>query len=194
MHVSGLQQIIKLRGGTRKVGNTAGLGMFLEILDLTHAVYFHTSPMFTTADRSRPSSHEQTPAPPSRRETRRGELDQAMLDDISNFILSIPELAETGEELPAGPQAPRTVTRTTFEDQVDEWAGTLNEASQRFGESNDSTLWRVCRLAAETHLLTTSAVQAHPMRIRSKTEELFKVMEVTANWAWEAHPAEHTRV
>jgi hypothetical protein len=36
MHLSGLTQIIKLRGGVDKIGNKGGLYMFLEMLVPTY--------------------------------------------------------------------------------------------------------------------------------------------------------------
>lgn len=191
MHLTGLQQIVHLRGGTGQIGHTAGLRMLLEILDLTHAVYFHSTPFYTAAEPSQPSSTEDTPAPPARtRDPAGGELDQAMLDDISNFILSVPDLADTGEEVPQETQLAQTVTARTFEDEVEVWDRRLREAGVRVEGAID----RACRLAADVHLLSTSAVQPHPTRMRAKTDELFDAVSTSSEGAWEAWPAIQTRV
>lgn len=184
MHLTGLSQIVALRGGTAKIGETAGLEMFLEILDLTHAVYFHTTPLYTTADPSQPSSTEETPAPAA-------ELDQAMLDDISNFILSIPELAETGEQVPEVGQVLSGAERVTFEEEVERWDSVLRRAA---GEMEDEGMGTVCRLAADLHLLGTSAVQPHPMRVRQLVEELEQALVDVADEDWDEHPALHIQM
>lgn len=209
MHLSGLQQILNLRGGARNVGDTAGLPMLLEILDLSHAVYFHTSPLYTSAEPSRPSSNDrQAPAPPV---SRRGELDQGMLDDISNFILSIPELAETGEELPGAESAldarqvqAQTQTQTQtyggsrsmFEEEVELWHRVLSEArlSTTMRDEEGAALAHVCRLAADLHLLSTSAVRAHPMRIQTRNDELLESMSDVPDETWNPASDLHTRV
>lgn len=191
MHLSGLQQIIRLRGGTSKIGNSVGLRMLLEILDLTHAANFRTSPMYTVADASQPSSTEQTPAPQTHGGGC-GELDQGMLDDISNFILSIPELAETGEQMPGGAQLGQKVTRNTFDDDVGQWYRCLSDAAERV---EDIALAHCCRLAADVHLLTCSPAAPHPMRGHAQTEELLQALAGLLDAVWDdVSPTLHTRV
>lgn len=202
MHLSGLQQILHLRGGTRKVGETAGLAMLLEILDLTHAVYFHTAPMYTVAEpSSEPSSHEHTPAPPSRPgEQSGGELDQDMLDDISNFILSIPELAETGtgtEEMSQITGTGRNMgLRSEVEEEVGVWERVLRNHAGRLDGDPDgvSKVTRVCRMAADLHMVAMSPVRAHPMRVRAMVDELFQMVENLPEKSWEGHLMLHVRM
>lgn len=191
MHLSGLQQIIKLRGGTDKIGNSAGLSMLLETLDLTHAVYFHTSPMYTFADASQPSSTERTPAPPPCPRGRGG-FDQAMLDDISNFVLSIPELAEADQQLPEGAQMGQVVARNTFENKAEQWYRCLSDAAEHVA---DIALAHCCRLAADTHPLSPGHAAPYPLRLQAQSAELLHALSTLPDAAWdEVSPMLHIRV
>lgn len=202
MHLSGLQQILHLRGGTRKVGSTAGLAMLLEILDLTHAAYFHTTPLYTIAEpSSQPSSHEQTPAPPSRpSEGSASELDQDMLDDISNFILSVPELAGTGtgmEEMSQIGGAGQCMgLLSEVDEEVEGWERALRNSARRIEVDSDgfAEVVRACRMAADLHLVAVSQVRAHPVRVRAMVEQMFEAMRGVGEEKWEGCLVLHVRV
>lgn len=202
MHLSGLQQILNLRGGTRKVGSTAGLAMLLEILDLTHAVHFHTLPMYTVAEpTSQPSSHEQTPTPPSPPcDGPTNELDRGMLDDISNFILSVPDLAETGTGMEQISQLASARGRPGLRNEVDEeielWEKALRNSASRIEMDCEGAaeVARVCHMAADLHKIAMSPVRAHPVRARAMVEQIFEVLRGVEEETWEGCLVLHVRM
>ena len=148
--------------------------------------------MYTSADRSQPSSNEETPhLPPLDRPS---ELDQDMLDEISDYILSIPELADAGETQPAIQQDQPFVTQSAFESEVQQWHQFLTQAAQSIAPSYEGSLAYACGLAAGLHLATTSAVTAHPVRIQGQTEELFTAMANLPDDAWYAFQMLHVRM
>lgn len=213
MHLSGLSQIVKLRGGVNKIENT-GLHLFLEMsvplfhfidkygqltrsrLDLIHAVVFHTSPMYTSAEKSQPGSTRNTPH--LQPYDTAIDLDQQTLDEISSFIMNIPEMDNLGAAgmLPDPstllPEA--AVTPSSFENEVEQWHQSLVQTAHSIAPSYEGSLAYVCSLAAGLHLATTSAITPHPIRLQAQTEELFRCMTGLPENAWDAFRLLHVRI
>jgi hypothetical protein len=100
-------------------------------LDIVHAIYFNSATLYTTADASQPNSTQDTPlfAPLGI-----PEFDQETLDEISDFFMSIPEMAE-GEVLPSAPPLEPAITPSSFEQEVLEWHQFLSQAAQSIAPS-----------------------------------------------------------
>ena len=149
--------------------------------------------MYVSQDRSQPSSTEDTPqVVPVDADTM---FDQATLDEISDFILNIPELAEMEEQpLLDVTQPEPSVTPSGFENEVQQWHQYLTQAAQSIAPSYEGSLAYACGLAAGLHLVTTSAVAAHPMRLQAQTEELFTAMANLPDEAWDAFHMLHVRM
>lgn len=169
--------------------------MLLEIVDLVHAVYFQTPPMYTMANASQPSPVETAPGPRSRGDAH-DELNQTVLADISNFLVGIPNSAETGEQTARRRiAANRVVTPGTFEDGVKLWQRPLQEAARATAADGDRSLARICGLAERLHLLSTCSCRPHPLRLQAVHAELFDAMKDLPERAWESvAPELHTRV
>lgn len=215
MHLKGLSHIIKLRGGVDKIGNQGGLYMFLQMwvqeprifdmlltgsrLDLIHAVYFHTSPMYTSAEESQPGSKQNTPRSKSYDATI-DNLNQETLDEISDFITSIPEMdnapTDTANVIPdyLSLQEEPVLTPSTFEIEVQQWHEFLVQAAQNIAPSYEGSLAYACDLAAGLHLATTSAVMPHPKRLQGQTNELFNTMAGLPDDAWDSFHMLHVRM
>ena len=150
--------------------------------------------MYTFRDQSQPSSAEDTPHLSTMDQASGPELDQAMLDEISDFILSIPEMADMDEEMPEQYQAQPTVTASGFEAEEQQWHQFLTQAAQSIAPSYEGALAYACGLAAGLHLVTTSAIVAHPMTLQAQSEELFKAMANLPDEAWDCFQMLHTRM
>lgn len=125
-------------------------------------------------------------------------LDQQMLDEISDFIMSIPEMDDTNTEETLYEsfklQPEPVATPTTLEQEVQQWHQFLVQAAQSIAPSYDGSLAYVCGLAAGLHLATTSAIMPHPMRLQAQTEELFRAMASLPDDAWDAFQMLHVRM
>ena len=167
-------------------------------LDLTHAVYFHTHPMYTSADPSQPASKHSTPEIQPYDIT--AELNQDMLNELSDFIMNIPELNDDpanlgsiqADYLRLYPEP--AINPTKFETEVQQWHQFLIQAAQSVASSSDESLAYVCKLAAGLHMATTCAVTPHPMRLQAQTEQLFSAMMSLQDDAWSAFAMLHVRV
>lgn len=149
--------------------------------------------MYTSAERSQRSSSEDTPPLAPVEES--GAFNQAILDEISDFIVSIPDLAETEEQpLPGLAQPEPSVTPSAFENEVQQWHQYLTQAAQNIASSYEGALAYTCGLAAGLHLATTSAVAAHPSRLQTQTQELFTAMSNLPDEAWDAFQMLHVRM
>ena len=167
-------------------------------LDLIHAVYFHTHPMYTSADKSQPGSKQTTPQLQSY-DAVQG-LDQDTLDEISDFIMSIPEMEDTTSDgtdiLPdyLRLQPEPAVTPSSFENEVQQWHQFLVQAAQSIAPSYEGSLAYACGLAAGLHLATTSAIMPHPVRLQVQTQELFNAMAALPDEAWDSFCMLHIRM
>jgi hypothetical protein len=152
--------------------------------------------MYTSADKSQPSSKQNTPE--MQPYDAAAGLDQQMLDEISDFIMNIPEMDDV-DALGALPdplqlQPEPAVTPSSFENEVEQWHHLLVQAAQSIAPSYDGSLAYVCGLAAGLHLATTSAIMPHPLRLQAQTEELFRAMASLPDDAWDAFQMLHVRM
>lgn len=167
-------------------------------LDLIHAVYFHTSPMYTSADKSQPGSKQNTPQlqPYDAVEG----LNQDTLDEISDFIMSIPEMEDTTTDaadiLPdyLRLQPEPVIAPSSFENEVQQWNQFLIQAAHSIAPSYEGSLAYACGLAAALHLATTSAIMPHPVRLQAQTQELFNAMAALPDEAWDSFCMLHVRM
>ena len=152
--------------------------------------------MYTSADKSQPNSKPNTP--PLQLYDAPAGPDQEMLDEISDFIMNIPETEDTGAvDIWSNPdelQLEQVVTPSSLENEVQQWHQFLVQAAQSIAPSYDGSLAYVCGLAASLHLSTTSAILPHPMRLQSQTVELFRAMANLPDDAWEAMQMLHVRM
>ena len=152
--------------------------------------------MYTFADTSRPSSKQNTP--PMQPHDAAPGLDQQTLDEISDFIMNIPEMDDTDpadmmpDPLQLQPEPP--VTPTSFDNEVQQWHHFLIQAAQSIAPSYDGSLAYACGLAAGLHLATTSAIMPHPLRLQAETEDLFRAMASLPDDAWDAFQMLHVRM
>src|ERR1700761_7017875 len=130
--------------------------------------------MYTSADKSPPPSTRETPQLPAFDQL--PILDQTTLDEISNFITSIPYFGEDEIALNTPRVEEPSVTESTFESEVQQWHQFFTQAAQSIAPSYEGALAYVCGVAASLHLISTSAIAPHPVRLQSQTEELFKAM------------------
>lgn len=148
--------------------------------------------MYTSIDRSQPSSNEDTPLIPPLEPPG---LDRNTLDEISNYIMSIPEMADMDDCLPENSLPPEpAVTPSGFENEVQQWHQFLIQAAQSIAPSYEGSLAYACGLAAGLHLATTSAVIPHPMRLQARAEELFTAMKDLPDEALDAFEMLHVRM
>ena len=117
-----------------------------------------------------------------------------MLDEISNYIMSIPEMADGDESLPDVLQPEPSVTPSCFENEVQQWHHFLTQAAQSIAPSYEGSLAYACGLAAGLHLATTSAIAPHPMRLQAQAGELFTEMANLPDEAWDAFQMLHVRM
>ncbi|KAK5174152.1 uncharacterized protein LTR77_001232 [Saxophila tyrrhenica] len=184
MHLHGLCQIIRLRGGTVRIGDNGGLAMFLQMLDLVHAVFFSEAPLYTAGDTSQPSSLQDTP---------QLQPDQDMLDEISDLIMSIPERVgpdDPPEDLALQP----SITPSTLEMEVQGWYQFLKQPEPTVAVKYDGALAYACKLAAGLHLAAYSPLAANSARLQLQAVELFSVMSRLPDDAWEACHTLHLRI
>ncbi|KAK3704332.1 hypothetical protein LTR37_013885 [Vermiconidia calcicola] len=147
--------------------------------------------MYTSADKSQPGSTETSP--PLLPADQVPGLDQATLDELGIFIMSIPEMADEGIR-PDHLQYEPTITPSALEVEVQQWYGYLDQAAQSIAPSYEGALAYACGLAAGLHLVTTSAVAAHPARLQAQTEELFSAMANLPEDAWDTFEMLHVRI
>ena len=163
---------------------------------MIHAVHFDTSPLYTRADSSQPGSAQHTPQ--LRPHDATAELDQQTLDEISDFIMNIPDIDKTGAEDPSfydlRMQPEPAVTPSSFESEVQQWHHFLVQAAQSIAPSYEGSLAYACGLAAGLHLATTSAIAPNPMRLQAQTEELFRAMASLPDDAWDSFQMLHVRI
>jgi hypothetical protein len=152
--------------------------------------------MYTSADKSQTNSKQNTPQ--MQPYDAAAGLDQQMLDEISDFIMSIPEMDDTDATGvlpdPLQLQPEPAVTPSNFENEVQQWHHFLVQAAQSLAPSYDGSLAYVCGLAASLHLATTSAITPHPLRLQAQTEELFRAMASLPDDAWDAFQMRHVRM
>lgn len=162
--------------------------MTVSSLDLTHAVYFNTNPMYTTAA----ADAEYTTLP----ETDHPMLEDAAFEEITNFLLDLQDITELDtaptmrEPTPPEP----AITPSSFEHEVQHWHDYLAEAAEHMTANNDGALANACSLAAGLHLAATSAIVPSPVRLQAQRDELFSAMVVLADNAWDAQEAVHVRM
>lgn len=161
-------------------------------LDLLHAVYFHTVPMYTSTITSEPDSVEHTPHLEPLEEA--PGLDQATLDEISDFIMSIPEMADDDTTLRPTQEPESAVTPSSFEHEVSQWHLHLTQAIESISSAHEGALAYCCGLAAGLHLATTSAIHPHPVRLQTQCDELFKAMSELPDDAWDTFETLHIRM
>lgn len=150
--------------------------------------------MYTSAEKSQPGSEQNTPQlQPFDTAT---ELDQQTLDEISEFIMNIPEMEETGPtlsfDLPFQPEP--ALTPSTLDNEVQQWHAFLTQAAQSIAPSYEGSLAYACGIAAALHLSTTSAIAPNPMRLQAQTEELFRAMASLPDDAWDSFQMLHVRI
>ena len=165
-------------------------------LDLIHAVFFHTQPMYTSADKSQPNSEQDTPQ--LQPDDAAAGLDQQMLDEISEFIMNIPEMEDIDAAdilfNPRDLQLDQVMTPSSLENEVQQWHRYLVQAAQSIAPSYNGSLAYVCGLAAALHLATTSAIMPLPVRLQAQNEEMFRAMASLPDDAWDAFQMLHVRV
>jgi hypothetical protein len=156
-------------------------------LDLLHALYFKNTPLYTTSDTS---SVQGTPALGALHVP---ELDQETLDELSDYLVNMPNV--TSEELldPTLPIVP-SVTPTTFQSSTRKWHERMMQEAQAIDTISDGTLEHACSLAGSLHLATTSPVRPNRVKLQTQTEELFTAMTSLPNDAWDAFHVLHIRV
>ena len=155
--------------------------------------------MYTSADKSQPGSKHTTPQMQPY-DTTMADLDQDTLDEISDFIMSIPEMEDTATDTAGNLpdylhlQPEPAVSPSTLEIEVQQWHQFLVQAAQSITPSHEGSLAFVCGLAAGLHLTTTSAIMPHPVRLQTQTQELFSAMTRLSDDAWDSFCMLHVRM
>lgn len=85
-------------------------------------------------------------------------------------------------------------TLTSFEHEVQLWNGHLLQAAETMPLSEEGSIAYVCRLAADLHLATTSAIGFTRSRLQTRCDDTFNVMRALPDSVWEALRTLHIRM